>query len=155
VIMQRFRLLRSLPDSSVVPAVSGYTAVVYESEAAAVASAVVRTSDGATLRFVSPVSAATGWFATPTPDSTLSGDNVYTRSCVTLLDARCDGATPWRHVSISGRMRVPGSSSSLSGFRRTCGVRDVIVCHLLITSAAGQGAFAQRFEVVDTIRIAP
>jgi hypothetical protein len=154
VIMQPFRLLRSLPDSSVVRAVSGYTAVVYEREPV-VASTVVRTGDGTGLRFVGPMSAATGWYATPARDSTLSGDDVHTRSCVAVLDARCDGTTPWHQVSIAGRMRSPGSSSSLSGFRRTCGVRDVIVCHLLITSAPGQGSFGQRFELVDTIRIAP
>ena len=149
VIMQPFRPLRTLPDSSVVRAVSGYTAVAYE-PAAAVASAVVRTAGGTALRFARPVPSATGWYASPASDSTLSGDDVRTRTCVAELDARCDGTTPWRNVSIAGRM-----TSSNTGFRRTCGVRDVIVCHLLITSAAGQGYFAQRYEVIDTIRIAP
>jgi len=58
-------------------------------------------------------------------------------------------------VSIAGRTTSRGSLYSESGFRRTCGVRDVIVCRLVTASPAGQGWFAQRFEIVDTIRIAP
>jgi hypothetical protein len=154
VIMQTFRLLRGLPDSSVVRAASGYTAAVYE-PSAVVASAVVRTTVGTALRFVRPVPSATGWYASPARDSTLTGDDVRTRACVAELDARCDGTAPWRNVSIAGRMTSRGYLFSETGFRRTCGVRDVIVCHLLITSAAGQGYFGQRYEVVDTIRIAP
>ncbi len=154
VIMQPFRLLRTLPDSSVVRAVTGYTAVFYEPEAV-VASAVVRTVAGAALRFVRPVPSSTGWYASPTSDSTLAGDDPRTWACVSVLDARCDGTAPWRQVSLSGRMTSRGYRNSETGFRRTCGVRDVIVCHLLITSSAGQGYFAQRFEIVDTIRLAP
>lgn len=155
VIMQPFRLLRTLPDSSVVRALSGYTAVVYEPDAVRT-SAVVRTAGGTALRFSRPVSTSSGWVAAPSPDSTLSGDDVHTRACVAELDARCDGAAPWRNVSITGRMTTRyGYMFSESGFRRTCGLRDVIVCWLLTASPAGQGSSARRFEIVDTIRIAP
>ncbi len=155
VIMQPFRPMRTGADSAVVHAVTGYTAVHYE-PGLAYPSIVVRTADGVALRFSNPTRTPSSWYGTPTPDSTLSGSDVRTRACVAELDSTCDAQRPWRNVSITGRMTSAGPYESREyGFRRTCGVRDVIVCHLLIKSAAGQGRFAYRYESVDTVKLAP
>ena len=76
------------------------------------------------------------------------------RACVPLLDARCDSGAPWRSVFEAGRATY-GASVGESGFRRTCGVRDVIVCHLCLSSRPGQGSLGFRFEILDTILLAP
>jgi hypothetical protein len=154
VIMQPFRPLRSAADSSVMHAVAGYTAVSYE-PGMAYPSVVIRTAAGTSLRFINPSRTSSGWYGTPLPDSTLSGIDVRLRSCVAELST-CDPGRPWHDVSITGRMTSSGPYASREyGYRRTCGVRAVIVCHLLIKSAAGQGRFAYRFESVDTVKVAP
>lgn len=154
VIMQPFRPLRALPDSSVVRARSGYTAVYYAAMFASSA-VVTRSADGTSLRFLRSGVASTGWYASPVRDSTLSGLDVRTRACVAELGPACDAARPWQQVSITGRMTGLDGGPATNGFRRTCGVRDVIVCHLLIARRGGQGSFAYRYEVVDTVRMAP
>lgn len=154
VIMQPFRPLRALPDSSVVRARSGYTAVYYTATSASSA-VVARSADGTSLRFLRSGVTPTGWYSSPIRDSTLSGLDVRTRACVAELSPDCDAVRPWQQVSIAGRMTGPDGGAATNGFRRTCGVRDVIVCHLLITRRGGQGSFPYRYEIVDTVRMAP
>jgi hypothetical protein len=156
VVMQPFRLLRSLPDSGVVRAAIGYTAVQYGTDGRVNSSVVVRTAGGAGLLFEAPVGTSAGWYAVPSVDETLAGADLRARNCLAVLDATCGGG-PWRQVSIAGRMRTlfNGSENGYSGFRRTCGVRDVIVCHLRIQRAGGQGSRPYRYEAVDTVSLAP
>ncbi len=155
VIMKSFRPLRALPDSSVVHAVSGYTAVQYGPGTADPA-VVVHMADGTAMRFRRPALTSSSWYGFPVRDSTLSGTDVRTRSCVAELEAPCSGGRPWNYVSIAGRMAsVLGTESTENGFRRSCGVRDVIVCRILIRSAAGQGKYAYKYESVDTVKLAP
>ncbi len=153
VIMRPFRLLRTGSDSSVVRGTTGYTALLYASDAPR-PSVVVRTASGTALRFTAPSALASSWYGISTADSSLSGPDVHVRSCVPLLDARCDPGAPWRSVFEAGRATY-GAGFGESGFRRTCGVRDVIVCHLRLSSRPGQGSLGFRFEILDTIRLAP
>lgn len=154
VIMQPFRLLRSLPDSAVVRARAGYTSPRYGDLIST--SVVTWTTAGTALRFDSPSISPGGWFATPAADTTLSGPDVHVRTCVAALDSTCDTARPWRQVYIAGRLGPYGNGGQRRlGYSRICGVREVLVCALSIRRPGGQGAFPVSIDVVDTVRVAP
>ena len=145
------QLLRSSRDSSVVRALGGYTAPVYVAQDSVTDRVVVRTTDGSNVRFDNISSGASAWYAAPTPDSTLRSADHTERACMPFFDAGCRGG-PWHSVSESGRSSLVHIGTIETGFRRICGVRDVVVCWSYIAS----GNNSERTPVtLDTIRLAP
>jgi hypothetical protein len=142
-------VIRSLPDSAPVFATGGYTTQTYSSQSLR-DRIVLRRGDNSTVSLSRFAYDTTAWLARADRDSTLSGPDPRVRDCVADLDAACNPASPWRSVSQSGRIFGVHISYE-SGFRRTCAVRSVIVCH----SYLGRGYQQRSLSRVDTISLAP
>jgi hypothetical protein len=152
------QVARDSLTSTVLRANGGYAAQLFFAPSSIDQLILSRATGGATgaTRF-SAASSTTRWSSFDPADSLLSGPDAGVRACVRELDAVCDASRPWRSVSRAGTL-VTSHISYESGYQRTCGIREFVVC--ASRDATGRLNYAGTYQVlaaslVDTVRLAP
>lgn len=140
-------LVRNQDSNTAVRALGGYAKESYAGGSSTTTLVVLRPS-GTSVAYSRSFSDTTAWIGIPTVDSSLSGPDARVRDCVVVLGG-C-GSAAWRSVSQSGRTYNEHISYE-GGFRKTCGIRGVIVCHTYLA----RGYQTSSLVTVDTIRLAP